>query len=167
MQLGQMRLRPPRPSLSQLEGSQGFVSRRGIGCAFVEHHNNVRAERSLNLHRSLRREDVARAVQVRLKLDAFFAQLSQVAEAEDLIAAAIGQDRTFPGSERVQAAQLVNGEMPGPQIEVIGIPQNDAGSCLFKAALRESFDASLCADRHEYRRIERTVRSGNAARSGL
>src|SRR3546814_2339299 len=63
------------------------------GGAFVERHDDVGAERPLHRHRSLRRQQVARSVQMAFEGDAFLAHLRQVRQAHHLIAAGIGQDR--------------------------------------------------------------------------
>ena len=43
--------------------------------AFIEHHRNVAAERGLNFHRDLRRNERSRAVDVILKLNAVLGDL--------------------------------------------------------------------------------------------
>src|SRR3546814_5832940 len=51
------------------------------GGAFVERHDDVGAERPLHRHRSLRRQQVARSVQMAFEGDAFLAHLRQVRQA--------------------------------------------------------------------------------------
>ncbi len=76
-----------------------------VGRALVQGHEDVHAEGELDLDRLLRRQDVAGAVQVRLERDAFLADATQRGQAEDLEAAAVGQDGPIPPHESVQAAQ--------------------------------------------------------------
>ena len=61
--------------------------------AFVEHHDDVRAERDLNLDRFFGRKKMLGAVEVRAESDAFVGDLAQIGEAENLEAAGIGEDR--------------------------------------------------------------------------
>ena len=49
-------------------------------------------------------------------------------EAEHLIAAAVGQDRPRPADEAVQAAAPRDEIVAGPQIQVIGVAQQDLGA---------------------------------------
>ena len=72
-----------------------------------------------------RREHVRIAVQVRLEVHALFADLPQAAQAENLKAAGIGQDRARPRHEPMQSAQPLNRLMPGPQIQMIGVAKNN------------------------------------------
>ena len=55
------------------------------------------------------------AVQVGVEQHAFFGDLAQAVQTEDLKAAGIGQDRPRPGHELVQSAQLADGLMPRPK----------------------------------------------------
>ena len=57
--------------------------------------------------------------------------------------------------------------MPGPQVEMIGIGQQDLHAEIFgQVALRESFDRGLRADRHEHRRFDGPVRRMQQSRTG-
>ena len=73
--------------------------------ALVEDHGDVGTEVRLDVDGALGRQQVARAVEVRLKLGALFGDGAPIGQAEDLIAAAVGQDRPVPADEPVQAAQ--------------------------------------------------------------
>ena len=96
-----------------------------IGRALVQHHQDVAAEGQLHVHRRYWSELVQVAIQVRLETHAFFGDLAQSAQAEDLEAAGIGKDRAGPGRETVQAAELPDQFMPGPQKQMIRIAQDN------------------------------------------
>ena len=50
-------------------------------------------------------------------------------EAEDLIAARVGEDRPRPRHERVQAAARARSRLvAGPQVQVIGVREDDLGA---------------------------------------
>ena len=51
--------------------------------------------------------------------------LAHVGEAEDLEAAAVGEDGAVPVHEAVQAAQLGDELVAGPQGEVVGVAEDD------------------------------------------
>ena len=65
------------------------------------------------------------AVEVRLEDHALLGDLAQAAQAEDLKAAGIGEDGVRPGHEAVQSAHLADQLVPGPQIQMIGVGQQD------------------------------------------
>ena len=53
-------------------------------------------------------------------------------EAEHLIAAAVGEDRPRPADERVKAAAPRDQIVAGPQVQVIGVAQENLGAELFE-----------------------------------
>ena len=63
---------------------------------------------------------------MRLEDDAVVGDLAQPAQAEDLEAAGIGEDGARPGHEAVQPAHAADQLVAGPQIEMIGVGQQDA-----------------------------------------
>ena len=60
----------------------------------------------------------------------------------------------------MQSARGADDVQPRPEIEMIGVPQDDLGAHLIQFARVQRFHAGLCAHRHEYRRIHHTVRGG-------
>ena len=105
-----------RPLRRALHGAGRALVIGGIFDALVEHHGNVRTERLLNLNRFFRRKKMFGAVQVRAENHAFVRDFPQIGEAEHLKAARIGEDRSRPGHEAMQAAQLANPFVAGAQI---------------------------------------------------
>ena len=99
--------------------------RRVVRRAFVEHHRDVRAEHALDFHRFLRAEKQRRAVEVRAEFDAVRFDFADFGEAEDLEAAAVGENRLFPIHEPVQPAGGADDVEPGPDVEVIGVAEDD------------------------------------------
>ncbi len=94
---------------------------RRILQALVEHHHDVAAESQLDIDGRFGREQVRVAVEMRPEQHAFFGDLAQAVEAEDLESAGIGEDRPRPGHELVQSAELPDGLVPGPQEKMIGV----------------------------------------------
>ena len=121
-----------RPAQSHLHGRPCPFPLRRMLRAFVEGHHNVRAQRDLYFHRPLRRKQMRRAVQMRAETYALFFHLAQLAQAEDLEAAGIGQQRPVPAHELVQPAQLAHQLVPRSQIEMVGIAQNDLRAQMFR-----------------------------------
>ena len=95
------------------------------GATFVEGHDDVRTDDSLDVHDSLGGEEVLRSVDMGAEGHAFVRDLTSVRQAEDLVATAIGEDGAVPAIEAVQASRLVERIETGAQVEVIGIPQDD------------------------------------------
>ncbi len=125
---------------------RGFVTRR-IFEALVERHHDVAAERELDVDRGFGREHVRVAIQMRAEEHAFFRDFAQIAEAEDLEAARVRQDRARPGHEVVQPAEVADQFVAGAEEEVIGIGQDDFGVELVRRggeiALHDALDAWL------------------------
>ena len=91
----------------------------------VEHHGDVAAQALLRLDGALRRQGVLRSVDVRPERHAVVRQRTEVAQAEDLEAAAVGQDRAVPRHEAVEAAEALDEVDTGPQEEVVRVRQHD------------------------------------------
>ena len=84
-------------------------------------------------------------------------------QAEHLIAAAVGQDRTRPARERVQPAAPRDQVVAGPQIQMVGVAQENLGAQVFEIAVGHALDGALRAHGHEGRRFDRPVRRGHHA----
>ena len=156
-----------RPADGPLHGDARVLVADRIGRAFIEHHHDVAAERQLDVDGGGGREFVRVAVEMRLEGDAFVGDLAQPGEAEDLIAAGIGQDRARPGHEAVQSAELPDQFVAGAQEEMVGVGEDDAGlEFVPEIALVQSFDGGLRADRHEDGRRDVAVRGVQDAGAG-
>ena len=98
------------------------------------------------------------AIQVRAKPCRLFADLHAGREAEHLKAAAVGENRSVPTHELVQAAKLLDNSFPRPQGQMIGVGQNH-----LRAGAAQHFDFHSLhrgqrANRHERRHFDRAVR---------
>ena len=108
--------RPLGPSEREAHRALGLVMRNGQSHALVELHLDVRAQKTLHLHRSLGRQFVARSVDMRLEGHAALAELAQPGEAHHLKAAGVGEDGMGPVHEFVQAAERRDPLGPGASI---------------------------------------------------
>ena len=93
----------------------------GIGGAHVKGHHDIRAQRVLDVHAHLGRDEAAAAVQMALKGHALFADLADAGEGKHLEPAAVGEDGLGPAHEAVQAARLADQVLAGAQVQVIGV----------------------------------------------
>src|ERR1700743_2200355 len=98
---------------------------------------------------------------MRPETNTFLADLAQLTQAKDLKAAGVGKHSPIPTHESVQPAQLAYQLMPRPQIEVIGVSQNDLRIQVFQHVLRHGFYRGSRSHRHEYRRLYNAVRCMN------
>src|SRR6266568_3755215 len=80
----------------------------GICGADIQRQDNIRAECSLDPHDALRRQQVQRSIQVRLESRSLLAQFAQVAQAENLEAAAISQNGAVPVHKSMQPAKIAD-----------------------------------------------------------
>ena len=135
--------------------------------AFVEHHRDIAPERGLDLHRDLRRDERRRTIDVVLKIDALFRDLAQLRQRENLVTAAVGQDRPIPIHEPMQSAEFSNHVEPRPNEQMIRVPENDLRLQLNQLARADRFHAPLRPHRHKRRRLDHAVRGGEPPASGL
>jgi hypothetical protein len=104
---------------------------------------------------------------VRAEQDAVFRDLAQIAQAKDLEAARVGQNRARPRHEAVQAAQLADQFVSGAEEQVIRIGQDDVGvEFAFEIALHHPLDGGLRPDGHKYRSFDDAVSGVNPAGPG-
>src|SRR5579885_2593070 len=103
------------------------------------------------------------AVDMRLKLDAVFLQLSEFREAKDLETAGVGQDRAVPAHELVETSEFLDRLVSGPEHQVICIPQNNLRPEFFQIIDGHGLDRGIGADGHENRRFEGAVGGVNGA----
>ena len=96
-----------------------------VGGAFIQAHDDVRPQGFLDLHGLLRSDPVSGPVDMGLKLDSFFGKFDQGVEAEDLEPAAVGKQGMVPVHEAMDPSQSLNPFMPRPQVEVVGVGEND------------------------------------------
>ena len=95
--------------------------------AFVESHDDIGAEGTLDGDRFLRAEEKFRAVDMRGEFDAVRFHLAQRREAENLEAAAVGKDRAVPVHEAVQTAGLGHDFHARLEKQMIGVAEDDLG----------------------------------------
>ena len=101
-----------------------------------------------------------RAIQMRAEFHTFIAHFAQLAEAENLEAAGIGEQGPLPGHEAVQTAQLAHLFGARPQIKMIGIGQQDLRVQLLQRFLWHAFDSGQRSHRHKHRSFDVAMRSG-------
>ena len=138
--------------------ARSLAGRAGVGRAIVEDHRDIRAERALDGHRFFGAEEQQRAVQVRTEFDAMGLDFANGGQAEDLEPAAVGQDGRRPIDKAVEAAGGADDVQARADVEVVGVAENDLAAHLAQLARVNRLDAALGAHRHEYRRINHTVR---------
>ena len=81
----------------------------------------------------------------------------RVAQREDLEAAGVGEDRPVPAGERVQAAELLDQLVAGPEMEVVRVSEHDRGTERSHLVRVERLDRAFRTDRHERRRRDVAV----------
>src|SRR5262244_1604821 len=100
---------------------------------------------------------------MRAELHALFPNLPQIAEAEDLEPAAVGQNRAIPRDELAQPAEIEDGFVAGPAKKMVGVSENDPRVEAFEHLLRDGLDRAGGPDRHEDGRLNFAVGRCNAA----
>ncbi len=156
------------PREGEIERCGGLLEGGRILQALVEHHHDVRTEILLDPHRQLRREKAARAVEVRAERDALRRERAQLAEAEDLEAPAVGEDRAVPVHEAMEPAEIAHQPLAGAQVQVVGVGEDGLRAEVADLVGGDGFDGAVRADREKCRGVESAVGSVNApaARAG-
>jgi hypothetical protein len=115
----------------------------------VQNHRHVTPQRLLDGNRALGCKLDWSAIRVRAKQDAAITDSSLLGEAEDLKASTIGQDRSVPTHELVEAAQSTDYVLARPDHQVIGIAQDHPRAGRPQLTNLQSLDCGLSPDRHE------------------
>ena len=95
--------------------------------------------------------------------DAVVGDFAETAQAEYLKAARIGENRARPGHELVQAAHPANQFVPGAQIKMVGIREDDLRVEFFEVALGLALYGRRRAHRHERRSFDHAMRRGQTS----
>ncbi len=132
----------------------------------IELHYHIGADVALDAHHRFGSEKSTRSVDVALELDSFLTDFSERREGENLKSTGIGENRTIPPHELVQATHLADELVTWPQMEVIGVRQDHRRAHRREIVGVEGLYGRKSSDRHECRRWNVAVRSGIAAGSG-
>jgi hypothetical protein len=135
----------------------GVRPRRGT-YTLVEHHRDVGTQLELDVDGAFGGEHVQRAIEVRAELSPVFGYPARAGEAEDLIAATVGQDRPRPPHELVKTATARDQAVARFEVEVIRVAEDDLRAKIREVALRDCLDRSTRTNRHECRRLDDAVR---------
>ena len=101
---------------------------------------------------------MAAAVDVALEGASFRGELTYGAEAEDLEAAAIGENGTVPALKAVQAACLTQYVQTGAKVEMIGIAEDNLGMhVILEVLVIDALHRADGSDRHEDRSADIAV----------
>ena len=117
----------------------------------VQHHGDIGAEGLLIFHGQLGGQEALRAIDVRPEQDSLVIEASQVAQAEHLEAAAVGEDGPVPRHERVQATHPLDRVDAGAQGQVVGVGQDDLGADAAQVVGPQGLDRGQGAHRYEGR----------------
>src|SRR5215470_11092911 len=88
---------------------------------FVEGHDDISSNRSLDVDHILRGKNMPASVKMTLESNSFFSYFSIRGERKYLVAAAIGQDRLIPIHELMQAACAREFVYAWPQVKMISV----------------------------------------------
>ncbi len=91
---------------------------------------------------------------------------AQLLQAEDLEAAGVGENGAGPAHESMQATEALDALVTWPQVEVIGVAEDDAGIELEQVLLTQGLDGSPRAHGHEDRSFDGAVGGVQQAGTG-
>ena len=151
--------------MSPIHGNPAVCLVVGVG-TFVECHDDIRAEIFLNGNGLLRREAMRRTVNVTLEGHAVIVYFTRLRQRENLESTRVGEHGAMPLHELVQAAHVADKFIPGAQIKMIGVAQDERCVDVLEVFGREGLDRRLRAHRREDRRDEVAVRGSEDSRAG-
>lgn len=134
--------------------------------ALVKAHHDIGADDVLQADGFFRRHEMPGAIQMRGKGDPLLTDLAQIPQGKNLEPAAVGEDGPVPIHKFVQAAGLLDDILPRPQIQMIGIAQDDLGAQGFQVPVVHGLDRSLGADGHENGRLDDAMVRSDAPQTG-
>ena len=144
-----------RPGEGEVKALVGIRMAAGMRGAFVEQHDDVRAQVALDFHRGLGADEGRGAVEVVLETDAFGGDFAELREGENLVAATVREDRAVPAHEAVKAAEAGDEFFARADMEVVGVAEDDLRAEGFELGGRHRLHRRLGADGHEDRRANR------------
>ncbi len=134
--------------------------------AFVERHDDVRAQADLRFHGAFRSEKVRRSVQMRTKRHAFFGHLAEIVQTEDLETAGVGEYGARPCHKAMQSAQLAYLCYSRPQVKMVGIAEKNLDSKFLQDVLRNALHRRHSSNRHEHGSFDYAVRCSHPPQTG-
>ena len=138
-----------RPTQGHLHGAFGVVPVRRVWRTFIEDHHDIGAEIVLNLHGFFRIEEDWIAVDRVTEVYALLSDLTDIAQAEDLETAGVGEDGAFPLHEVVQIAVELHDLLAWAQPQVEGVAEDNLCASGFNFFRRHSFYGAVRAHRHK------------------
>ena len=81
---------------------------------------------------------------------------AQLGKGEHLESPTVGQNRTIPSHEAMEATQFADDCITWPYMEMVRVPQDDFCPEVAKLVGRDGFHRGLGADRHKDRRLDIT-----------
>jgi len=94
------------------------------GHTVIERHHDIGAQRFFNFNRGLRRNEMCRPIEMRLKAHSLIRHFAQFGKTENLKSTAVRQDRSGPPGKPMQSTQLSDNLVSRTQIQMIGIVQH-------------------------------------------
>jgi len=145
-----------RPQVRAAHGLLHIVSVVWHG-TLVEHHGYIRAKHLLYLDNLLRRQPMLRPVNVRAKGHARLVYAAEPLQGEHLKATTIGQDRTRPGHEAVQAPQALDQVRTRTQVKMVGVTEDHRRAQLGQIPRGEALDGGLRSHGAKHRRGDKPM----------
>ena len=141
---------------------------RRVWWTLVKRHHDVGTDAALDVHHPFRRKQVFAPVNVAPEGCAFFGDLPILSQTEHLVAPAVGQNGTVPIHELVQSTHFLQHLCAWPQMQVVGVAQNDVGvDDLFQFRLRDRAHRANGAHGHENGGLDVSMVGGEHACTGF
>ena len=149
------------PTEGALDAGRDVLATSAVIDALIEGHDDVSAQTTLDIHRTLGRQRRWRAVDIKTKLHALFGDLT-IRQTEDLETAGVSEDGLLPMHQLVQTAMAFDQQRAVGQAQVVGVGQHHLRASSGDLFRRHALHRSLGADRHKRWRFDHAMRSDEA-----
>ena len=112
--------------MRELHRALRVIAGGGRRDALIQHHHDVAADRLLHLDAGFRRQHVRRAIDVAFETRALLVHRAFVRQGENLKSARVGEHRTIPVHEAMNAAELLEHLRARAQQQMIGVGEQHA-----------------------------------------
>ena len=157
-----------QPALCHLKALLGILEVALSWRTLVESHHDVGTDDALCVHHVLWGKDMFASVDMRTELATFLSQLTDTGERENLETTTVGEDRTLPAIESMQAACCLHDLKSWTEVEVIGIAQDNLSLHLVAKLVEvDSLHRTYGSHRHEDWSLDLSVVGGDDASAGI
>ena len=134
-----------------------FFDRARIRRAFVQSHDDIRADFALGVHYACRAKEMLGAVENASEFHSFRLDFAKIFQTPHLKSAAVREHRAVPTHELVDASRRSDFRRCRAQVQMVRVRENDFGLDVLELCWSHRLDGCFGAHRHENWRMDIAV----------